>query len=350
MHFSAQALSAVFTSDKLLLTVLINVLHPNVEKVVNLDSSSAETVKTNGHCSVANKQYISEAAGKLWRQKSATLPAKHKHDSCMSRRLSEPLIKSLEQRQASVTVNNENISDIDRTHDHSSAVVENSQIVGATSKLFGSRNSPVWLSSTVPSQVCVATTVCSKEPLVVNSIYGSDDCSTLKSLSFEKNDTCLREPASVLSRVLYVPKNKENDSISEYRMPSSSTEEENCRTIPAVTSAFSDCVMEENFTFLEVPASDFDLSTSRQCYRDVSCLPHVNDGEVDGVCTQFQYRKVCIYLQEGTWRHSPHSLHCIRIDNNISLVVLCEVMLLLLMILCLMLILFSLQYIIKQVL
>ena len=333
-------MSAVFTSDKLLLTVLVNVLHPNVDKVDHLDSCSAETVQTNVNCPGANKQYIGEAVGKLWRQKSATLPAKQKHDICMSRRLSEPLIKSTEQRQTCVTVTSADISDSDRTCNHSSAVIENSQIDGATSKLFGSRTNPVWLSSTVPSIVPAA---CDEEPpLVVNPAYRSDDCSTLKSLSFEKKDSCLREQTSALNQVLFVPNDREHGSVSEHHALSSSTQEENCHTIAAVTPAFSDCGVDEDFTFLQVPASDFDLPTSRRC---ISCQALAADDEVDDVCTRFQYRKVCVFLQEGTWRHSPHLLHCIRIDDNISLVVLCEVMSPLLLIFCFVLFSFSFWYI-----
>jgi len=331
LHFSAQALSAVFTSDKLLLTVLVNVLHPNVEKAVNMNSSSTETVKRNGHRSDTNKQYIGEAGEKLWRQKSATMPGKQKRDSCTFRRLSEPLIKSLERRQTSPTVTDANISHVDRTHNHSSAVIENSRLDGATSKPFGSRNNPVWLSSTVASQGCVTAAMCSREPLVVNHLCGSDDCSTLKSLSFEKKDSCLCEHASALNQVLYVPENRENSPVCDQRASSSLSQEEKYSTIVAVTPAFSDCAVDESFTFLEVPASDSDLSTDCRGYADVSRRLHATDDEADGICTQFQYRKVCVYLQEGSWRHSPHSLHCIRIDNNISLVVLCEVVSLLLM-------------------
>ena len=320
LHFSAQALSAVFTSDKLLLTVLVNVLH------TNLDSSSTENVKANGHCSGANKQYTFESVGKLWRQKSATMPAKQKRSESMPRRLSEPLIKGTEQWQTSLTVTNVNVSRMDRTCHHSSTVTENSRLDGATSKLFGSRNNLVWLSSTVPSQGFIATTTCSEEPLVVNPVYGSDDCSTLKSLSFEKKDSCLHQHTSALNQVLYVPENRENGSVSDQHTLSSSAQEEKCSTIVAVTPSFSDCVVEENFTFLEVPTSDCDLPTRHHGYTDVSCHVRAADDEADDVCIQFQYQKVCVYLQEGTWRHSPHSLHCIRIDSDISLVVLCEVM------------------------
>jgi len=333
--FSAQALSAVFTSDKLLLTVLISVLHANVEKVANLDSSNAVAVETNGHCSGANKQYLGEAAGKLWRQKSATLPAKQKHESCTCRRLSEPLIRSVERRQTSMTVTDSNISHADGTCDHSSGVIENSQLDDAVSKLFGFQNNPVWVSSTVRNQGCVATATCSDEPLVVNLVHGSDDCSALKSLSFEKKDSCLREHTSALNQVLCVPESSENGPASDQRMLSSSAQEGRCRSVVAVTPAFSDCVAEEDFTFLEVPDSDYDPPARRRGYTDVSRQAHSADDEANDVCTHFQYRKVCVYLQEGTWRHSPHSLHCIRIDDNISLVVLCEVMSLLLWLLCL---------------
>ena len=323
VRFSAHALSTVFTSDKLLLTVLINVLHPNIEKVVNRDSSSAETVKPTEHCSDANRQYVGEAVGKLLRQKSATMPAKQKRDICDSRRLSEPLIKTVEQRQTSATVACADIAHVDRTCDHPSAVIENSRLDGAVSKLFGSRNSPVWLSSTVSSRGHLMTSACSEEPLVVNPVYGSDDCSTLKSLSFEKKDLSLPKHTSALNQVLYVPENRENGSVSDQHMSSSSAQEDKCSTVVAVTPAFSDFAVEDNFTSLEVPSS---LPTSHHGNAGISSQVYAADNEADSVCTQFQYRKICVYLQEGTWRHSPHSLHCIRIDDDISLVFLCEVM------------------------
>ena len=328
LRFSAQALSAVFTSDKLLLTVLINVLHPNVEKVVGVDSHCTDTVETSDSCSSTSKQYFSKAVKKLWRQKSATMPAKQNCVSCESRRLSEPLIRCPEQTQLSRTLPDTNSCQSDKTHNCTSAVIEHSRLEGTFSKPFSSRSNAVWLSSGVSSEVCAATTACNKEPLVVNPVYGSDDCSTLKSLSFEKKNSCVHDHTSAVNQVLCMPENTINGSVSDQTTSSSSAQEERRHSTFSVTPALSDFATDENVTFPQVPASDHSLSTSCCGYtEDVSRPVNEADDETRDICCRFAYRKVCVYLQEGTWRHSPHSLHCIRIDGDISLVVLCEVML-----------------------
>jgi len=321
--FSAQALSAVFTSDKLLLIVLINVLHSNIKKVSSLSSCSAEAMQTTGRCSNVKKHNLSKTGGRSWRQKSATMPAKRNCVSCKSRRLSEPLVTSVEQMQISRTFPGAKISPLDRTS-------SDFRPAGATSKPSSYSRNPVWLSSTAPSRSCVvAATACGPiEPLVVNPVYGSNDCSTLKSLSFEKQDLShLREYTSALSQILRGSHHGVSDF--QFRASFSSADEEKCRT--AVTPAPSDCAAaDENidFSFLEDRTAVHCVGvTNGDGYMDASCQgSESSDSEARSICAQFGYRKICVYLQEGTWRHSPHSLHCIRIDNNISLVVLCEVM------------------------
>jgi len=205
---------------------------------------------------------------------------------------------------------------------------------GATSKPSSYGSYPVWLSSTVPSRSCVvAATACGPiEPLVVNPVYGSDDCSTLKSLSLEKQDSSqLREYTSALSHVLRGSRDRVSDVASDQFTSLSSADEDKCRTPVTVTPAVVDCAAEENvdFTFPEVRTVECDVAANSVGYTDASCEGSENgDDEAHRICAQFGYRKVCVYLQEGTWRHSPHSLHCIQIDDDISLVVLCEVMLL----------------------
>lgn len=315
MHFSAEALSPVFTSDKLLLTVLINVLHPNVKKIAQVDS--ADAVETSGRCSGSNVQLFGKAVERLWRQKSAAMPAKQECVNCNSRRLSEPLIRSVDQMQSSQTSLDTNSSQPDRIHNYSSAVVGNSWLDGAILKPSGSRTNAVSLGSKMPSHGCVVTDACSKEPLVVNFVYRSDDRSTLKSLSFEKNDSCLNEHTSSL----HVHENTLNGCDSNEQTSLSLAQEERCNTTTvSVVPPFSDSATEETFT------SDHGHSTSSCGDTDGTCQVNESDDEARDVCARFAYRKVCVYLQEGTWRHSPHSLHCIRIDDNISLIVLCEVM------------------------
>lgn len=333
LHFSVEALSAVFTSDKLLLTVLVNVLHSTHGKVANTDSCSASVVQTNGSCSGAN-QHFSKADKKLWRQnkklwrqKSATMPAKRSCASCNARRLSEPLISNVGQTRTSQTLPDTNSSQVDRMQKYTSAAIENSQLDGAVSKPSSLKSNAALLSSRVPSQGYVVTTMCSKEPLVVNPVYGSDDCSTLKSLSFETKASCSRECTSALSRMLHVTENTSDSSISDQHTSSSLAQEDKfCATVNMMPG-FSDSVAEENVTFSEVPADENRLTASSCGDTDVSCRVTETDREVHDVCSRYRYSKVCVYLQEGSWRHSPHSLHCIRINDNISLLVLCEVML-----------------------
>lgn len=313
LYCSAQALSSVFTSDKLLLIVLINVLHPSVEEDTNVFCASADAMNTNVHRSDASRRHLGTAARTLWRQKSATVPVRRASDSYSSRRLSEPLIKNAQQRQTSTS-----LTDAGGTRG-------DSRLESAVSRLCGSKNSPALFSGMLPVESCVVT--CSEEPLVVNPVYGSDDCSTLKSLSFEKKDSCSPETASTLNRLLHVHKSREDSSVSDQYTSSSSAQEEKCHTVVTVTPAFSDCPAEGNFTFPEVPTSDYSHPTSTCGNTDFLSPVNRTDDKARDVCARFQYKKVGIYLQEGTWRHSPHMLHCIRIDDNISLVVLCEVIL-----------------------
>jgi len=310
---SAQALSSVFTSDKLLLIVLTNVLHPSIEEDTNVFCGSADAMNRNVHHFDASRRCLGTAARTLWRQKSATVPVRRASDSCSSRRLSEPLIKNAQQRQTSTS-----LTDAGRTRG-------DSRLDSAVSRLSGSRNNPALFSGMLPVESCVVTATCSEEPLVVNPVYGSDDCSTLKSLSFEKKDSCSPETASTLNRVLHVHKSKEDGSVSDHHTSSSSAQEEKCHAVVTVTPAFSDCPAGENFTFPEVPASDYSHPTSTCGITDFLSPVNRTDDKARDVCARFQYKKVGIYLQEGTWRHSPHMLHGIRIDDNISLVVLCEV-------------------------
>lgn len=37
------------------------------------------------------------------------------------------------------------------------------------------------------------------------------------------------------------------------------------------------------------------------------------------------YRRLVVFLQEGTWKHSPHTVHCIAVNSDITLIVICEV-------------------------
>lgn len=324
--FSAEALSAVFTSDKLLLMILVNVLHPSIKKTAGIDSCSAVGGETSGCCSSTNKQYLDKAGIRLWRQKSATMPARQKCVSCNSRRLSEPLITSLEQTQTSQTCPDANTSQVNGKHNFSSVVTENLQLDGTVSKPLSSVSDAVSPSSKVGF---VVTSACSDEavvvsPVVVNPVYASDDCSTLKSLSFEKQDTRLHEHTSAPDRTLCVPEDTLSGFVSDQNVSPSLAQEDRCRTAVNITPVFSDLTT-ENFTFLEVPSGNYGPSASSCGYTDVSCQLNDADDEACEACAQFAYRKVCVYLQEGTWRHSPHSLHCIRIDDNISLVVLCEV-------------------------
>jgi len=312
-------LSAVFTSDKLLLTVLVRVLHSNIEKVASLDRCSVDAVQTSERCCIANKHGLNKAERQLWRQKSATMPVKRNCVSCGSRRLSEPLMTSAEQMQTCRISPDAKIFHVDRTPSDVQPDVD-------TSKPSGSGSNPVWLSSTAPTHSCVvSTTTCSSiDPLVVNPVYGSDDCSTLKSLSFEKKDSRLQQYTSALKQVLDGSQDIVSDFVSDPCTSLSSADEERCRTTPVI----SECVAEENITFPEVRTGECDVAVSSYAYADVSCQGSESNDEARNVCAQFGYRKVCVYLQEGTWRHSPHSLHCIRIDDDISLVVLCEVILL----------------------
>jgi len=322
LHCSAEALSAVFTSDKLLLTVLISVLHPAVEKIAGVNSHSSDAVETSSHCSSATKQYFSKAGRDLWRQKSATMPAKQKCVSCDVRRLSEPLIQSVEQNQTSQTSPDTSTSRINRTQNCFSAVIENLRLDGALTKPFCSDGDAASVSSRVASQGCQVTTTYAEEPLVVNPVYRSDDCSTLKSLSFETKGSCSLERT-------YAPDHMHtlNGSVSDQHTSSSSVQEEKRCTAVNITPVSSYSVTEENLTFLEVLSSSNGLTTSSHGSTDVPCAVSETDSEADDVCSRLGYRKVCVYLQEGTWRHSPHSLHCIRVDDDISLVVLCEVIL-----------------------
>lgn len=323
LHFSAEALSAVFTSDKLLLTVLISVLHPTVEKIAGVDSHSPDALETSTHCSGATKQYFSKAGRNLWRQKSATMPAKQKCVSCDVRRLSEPLIQSVERNQLSQTSPDTNTSHINRTQNYSSAVIENLRFDGALAKPSSSSSNTASVSNRVASQGCEVTTTCAEEPLVVNPVYRSDDCSTLKSLSFEKKGSCSLERTFAPDHLHTL-----NGSVSNQHTSSSSAQEEKCCTTVNITPVSSCSVTEENLTFLDVPSSSDGVTTSSYGSTDVPCAVSETDNEANDVCSRLGYRKVCVYLQEGTWRHSPHSLHCIRVDDDISLIVLCEVMLL----------------------
>jgi len=216
------------------------------------------------------------------------------------------------------------VSHIHRTHND---VIENSWQNGATSKPSSSRSTLVWLGNAAPSHPCeAATATCSIEPLVVNPVYGSDDCSTLKSLSFEKKNPCLRDYTSTLSQVLHASHERVSDSVSDRRTSLSSADEEKRVATVTVTPAISDCAAEENFTFPEYSAGE--SAGSYGCTAVSHRESETCNDEARNVCEEFEYRKVCVYLQEGTWRHSPHSLHCIRIDDQITLVVLCEVILL----------------------
>jgi hypothetical protein len=37
------------------------------------------------------------------------------------------------------------------------------------------------------------------------------------------------------------------------------------------------------------------------------------------------YRRLIVFLQEGTWKHSPHAVHSIAVNSDITLFVVCEV-------------------------
>ena len=324
LNFSVQALSAVFTSDKLLLTVLVNVLQSSNKKVVSVDACSANAVQTSVHCSGANGHCVSKAERQLWRQKSATVPVKRSRVGCKSRRLSEPLVRTVEQMQTSQTSPDAKLSQVVRTH---CDIIGNSRLDGVISKPSSSRSNPVWLSSTAPSHSYVAAAACTSiEPLVVNPVYGSDDCSTLKSLSFEKKDCCLHAYSSALTQVLHGSQNRVSESVSDQCTSLSSADEEKRGSIVPVSPRANDSATGGNVTLPEVQAGDCDVSAGSYGYSDASCQGSETNDDARNVCAQFGYRKVCVYLHEGTWRHSPHSLHCIRIDDNISLVVLCEVM------------------------
>jgi len=104
-----------------------------------------------------------------------------------------------------------------------------------------------------------------------------------------------------------------------------STSEERCGTKVTVMPVLSDCATQENFTFADVPTSETSTGSNNCTNTNTSCQLTGTNEETRGVCTRFGYRKICVYLQEGTWRHSPHSLHCIQIGGGISLVVFCEV-------------------------
>ena len=316
MCFSAQALSAVFTSDKLLLSVLISVLHPTIVKTATVGTHSVSAVESSARCSGASKQYCGKAGSHLSSRKSGTVSAKRNCASCNSRRLSEPLINNVEQMQTSHPWLDRNSFEIDRTRSYSSTVVEKLRLDGSVSNPFGSISSAVWLRSRLHSHGHAATAACSKQPLVVNSVYGSDDCITPK-CSLEKKDLRLREHTSARNQVLHVPENTLNGSVIDQRMSPTLVLEEKHQTAASVSPAVNDSA-----TFLEVPSAERGHfgGSADESYQ----VRQTND-EVHDVCSQFQYRKLCVYLQEGTWRHSPHSLHCIRIDDDISLVVLCEV-------------------------
>jgi len=312
LYFSAEALSAVFTSDKLLLAVLVNVLHSNIETVAAADSCSADAVETSP------KQLFTDKAGRnLPRQKSAEMPAEHNLVSCKSRRLSDPLISSSEQMQSSMPWPLANGSQAAGTRGDSSAVV------GGVSKPFSFRGYPLSLSSKLPHHRRVAAASCSVNPYV-NPAYTSDDCSTLKSLSFEKRDSRLPEHTCVAHHVQCKPQNGDIDSASDHHVLLS-TSEERCGTKVTVMPVLSDCTTQENFTFADVPTSETSTGSNNCTNTNTSCQLTGTNEETRGVCTRFGYRKICVYLQEGTWRHSPHSLHCIQIGGGISLVVFCEV-------------------------
>ena len=288
-----------------------------------MDSRSSDAVETSANCSGATKQYFSKAGKKLWRQQSATMPAKQKCVGCNIRRLSEPLIGSVEQTQTCQTSLDSNTTQVNRTQNYSSAVIENSRLDGALVKPFSSISNAASVSS---GQGYEVTAVHTEEPLVVNPVYRSDDCSTLKSLSFEKKGSSSLEHTSAPDHMHTL-----NGSASDQHTSSSSAQAEKCCTTVNSMPVVGDSAAEENFAVLEVPSSGdcavtAGLTTSSHGSTDGSCAVNETDNEADDVCSRLGYRKLCVYLQEGTWRHSPHSLHCIRIDDDISLVVLCEVL------------------------
>jgi len=309
LHFSSQALSSVFTSDKLLITVLVHVLRSKIADIRSVDSSCANVADSNAHFSSSNIQYLSRSIRKLSSEKSATFPARQKHDGSKCRRLSEPAVTTTEQKRTSQTQPDKNVSPVRGRHDDSSMSAENSSR-SAVSKMFGFKNHSVCFDSA--SECCAVSSASDAvEKVVVNPVYASDDCSTLKSLSLENRDLSSCDHSTALGHMQHVP--QKMDCVSSSYQHASLTSSQEATVTDAASPVSGDCAAEADFVFLDAPASRLDFPAD-------SC------GCTNVICDRFGYRKLCVYLQEGTWRHSPHTLHCIQIDNDISLVVLCEVM------------------------
>jgi hypothetical protein len=64
---------------------------------------------------------------------------------------------------------------------------------------------------------------------------------------------------------------------------------------------------------------------------DDVCVVRCDDSRFDDsletakMCGQLNYRRLCVFLQEGRWKHCPHAVHCITASCNITLVIIHEV-------------------------